>query len=81
MQEQLNSFSNKRHFFASIVVVVVLGLYVPPAAKVIRRQVLLASPVGFEPAWQRYIASLKPTALPTELSGRLTSKGPQADGN
>ena len=25
--------------------------------------------MGFEPAWQRYIASQKPNALPTELSG------------
>ena len=30
---------------------------------------LLASPVGFEPALQRCIASQKPNMLPTELSG------------
>ena len=31
----------------------------------------IALPVGFEPAWQRHIASQKPTTLPTELSELL----------
>ena len=29
---------------------------------------LMATPVGFEPARQRYIAGQKPNAIPTELS-------------
>ena len=34
------------------------------------RQYLQVSPAECEPARQKYIASQKPTALPTELSGR-----------